>query len=192
MAKTYVPPDTQEAPRVTAISLNTLELLSPHAAESPSPATSDQIKERLIWALLRGISNTPGINLSLFPVQEIEALVTSEEVRRSFSPLLLGSLGMIFGLDFASSVRVGARPAASAEVSESEEKFCLCHRCQRSTHRNFIYQTASCPCQVCLVCVDQYYYARCPKCWLLYTDSQQEQARALFKYWSGKFEHDSS
>lgn len=188
MAKTYAPPDTHEAPRVTAISLNTLELLPPNAEERPSTATSDQFKERLIWALLQGIHNSPVLDVSLFPLQEIKALVTSGEARQSCSPLLLANLGELFGLDLSRS-EVEAQPA---EVRESEERFCLCHRCQRRTHSNYVYQTASCRCQVCLLCVDRYNYARCPKCWLLYTEAQKEQARVLFKYWSGKFDEPDS
>lgn len=177
-----------EAPRVTAISLNPLELLSPSEAEIPSPITSDQIKERLLWSLLQGIRNTPNLDLSVYPVEEIKALVTSREAKESVSPVLLAKLGEVFGLQRAGGE---TQSAVSAETSEGE-KFCLCNRCLRRTHSNYIYQTSTCPCQICLICVDQYQYNRCPKCFLAYTDSQREQARVLFLYWSGKFEETES
>lgn len=79
MVKMFASAGKHEAIHLTDIPPNPQEL-------QPITATSGQLRERLIWALLQGIGESPSLDLSLFPLREMKDLLASGKAK--LSPLL--------------------------------------------------------------------------------------------------------
>jgi hypothetical protein len=79
MVKTFASAGKHEAIRLTDIPPNPQEL-------QPITVTSEQLRERLIWALLQGIGESPSLDLSLFSLREMKDLLASGKAK--LSPLL--------------------------------------------------------------------------------------------------------
>lgn len=175
-ARSLEGPSQPKPANVTALSLNPLGPVAPEETNSES-ATNAELKDKLIWKLLELIQRNPGLDLSLFPKQEILELITSPEAQTRLSPLIVSQLCNVLHLTLP----------VPPEVRSTEERFWLCDRCRKRIHFNYIYQNSRCPCKVCYTCVENYRFTRCAKCTLPYLDAQRAEVRNLSMYWSGQF-----
>jgi len=182
-ARSLQPPSQQKPARVAALSENPLGPIVVEERRSET-AASEELRERLIWELLKGMGRDPGLDPNYFPKSEILELITSPEAQSCLSPILVTQICSILHLKLP-TVEIVDSPSP---VEELHERFWLCDRCRKHTHSNYIYQNSLCPCKVCFICIDQYRYTRCPKCMLHYSDAQLAEVRDISRYWKGQFQ----
>ena len=196
MAKSLFPFTEPEVDkRVTAFSLNKVEVLT-HS--QPVKTQQGNTAERLVMLLLQGIRTIPDTYLSGFPMSEIEAVLGSSE--ESLSPLLVKDVYDVLKLplplvQLPSGVENRRQVVATPALSESRtsqdsvsERFQRCDKCSNPRHTNYFYNSDSCACHCCLICIRDHKFTHCPKCSRPYSETQLGNIEAMYRYWSGDFQ----